>query len=236
VRRRIVPIVVVVAAIAAAIFITTGATLPDDGEPIPVSGDAALSFAEKIVDSADSAGSSKTLTITVTDTEVTSFLAIASLLSGDLEDLGGTGDLSELVDLGGAIPDTEGTSVEGWSDLVASQNGVGSILTRGLDLRFAIRDPEVRFTSDGEIIVRGYGKLAFVSVPARIVVVPMVEDDQVTFELVEGQLGRLPLPGSVADLAEKAIERALLAGYDFAAVDEIDVSEGSLRFVGSLQR
>jgi len=63
-----------------------------------------------------------------------------------------------------------------------------------------------------------------------------VPDEQVTFELVEGQPGRLPLPGGIADLAEKGIERALLAGYDIVTVDEIELSQGSFRFAGSLQR
>lgn len=74
------------------------------------------------------------------------------------------------------------------------------------------------------------------SIPARIVVTPRIVDGGVEFDLVEGQFGRLPLPGAMADLVEGAIERALPAGHSIAAVDDIEVAEGSLRFVGSLQR
>lgn len=236
VRRRIVPIVLVVAVIAAAAFVTTGATLPDDGEPVAVSADAALAFATKIADSAGDAPGTKAVSLTITETELTSFLAIASLLSSGIEDAGGTGDLGELSNLNVGLPTAESIAVEDWRSLIESQEGLGSILTRGLDLRFTIRDPEVRFTRSGEIIVRGYGKLAFVSVPARIVVVPNVVDGQVEFDLVEGQLGRLPLPGGVASLVSEGIERALLGGHDIASVEQISVAEGSLRFVGQLNR
>lgn len=236
VRRRIVPIILVVAVIAAAAFVTTGATLPDDGEPVPVSADNALAFATNIAESVGDAPGAKTVSISVTESEVTSFLAIASLLSNGIEDAGGTGDLGELSDMNVGFPSVEGIAVEDWQSLVESQSGLGSILTRGMDLRFTIRDPEVRFTRSGEVIVRGYGKVAFVSVPARVVVVPNVVDGQVEFDLVEGQLGRLPLPGGVADLVSVGIERALLAGHDIASVEQIVVTEGSLRFVGQLNR
>lgn len=236
VRRRMVPIILVVAVIAAAAFVTTGATLPDDGHPVPVSADAALAFATNVAASVGDAPGTKVVSISVTEGEVTSFLAVASLLSSGIEDAGGTGDLGELSSLDVRLSSSEGIAVEDWQSLVESQDGLGSILTRGLDLRFTIRDPEVRFTRSGEVIVRGYGKLAFVSVPARIVVLPNVVDGQVEFDLVEGQLGRLPLPGGVASLASAGIERALLAGHDIASVEQIVVTEGSLRFVGQLNR
>ncbi|MFV1999714.1 MAG: hypothetical protein ACC654_05040 [Acidimicrobiia bacterium] len=235
-RRRLIPILIGVAVLAALFFVTTGASLPDDGDPIPVSGDEALAFAMKMTDAVGDAQGTKAISITVTDTEVTSFLSIASLLSGELKDLGGTGDLAELTSLGASIPSTEGASVEGWRDLVASQGGVGTILTRGLDLRLAIREPEVRFTSDGEIIVRGFGKVAFVSVPVRLVVKPTIVDGDVEFELVEGQFGRLPLPGAISNVVEGALERALLAGSNVVSVEQITVEEGVLRFEGKISR
>ena len=235
-RRRMVPILVVVAVLVGLFVVTSGASLPDDGEPITVSADDALAFARKVTEAAGDATSSKAVSLTVTEREVTSFLAIASLLSGELENVGGSGDLSELMTLGDAIPAGDIGSVDNWKDLVGSQGGIGSVLTRGLDLRVAIREPEVRFTGDGEVIIRGYGKVAFISVPARLVVKPQIVDGQVDFGLVEGQFGRLPLPGAMANLAESAVERALLAGYDIASVEQISVSDGTMRFVGRLNR
>lgn len=234
IRRRIIPIAIVLAVLAVFFVVTTGSSLPDDGPAIPVSADDALAFATKVADAAKDAAGTKTVSLVVTDEEVTSFLAIASLLSGELVAAGGSGDLSDLTRLGDAIPDSERAS--GWTDLVESQGGLGTVLTRGLDLRVAIREPEVRFTPGGEVIIRGYGRLAFVSVPARLVVKPQIVDGQVDFQLVEGQFGRLPLPGAMANLAESAIERALLAGYDIASVEQISVSDGTMRFVGRLNR
>ncbi len=235
-RRRLIAILVIVAVLVGVLFLITGATLPDDGEPIPVVAEDALAFARKVADSVGDAAGTKQVTITVTEGEVTSFLAIASVLSAQLKEAGGSGDLGELSDLGDEIPGGDLLSVEGWKELIESEDGLGTIFTRGLDLRITIRDPEVRFTADGEIVVRGTGRLAFLSIPARIVVVPNIVNDQLTFEVVEGQLGRLPLPGGIANLVADAIERALLAGHSVASVDEIEVNQGSLSFTGRLNR
>jgi hypothetical protein len=235
-RRRLVPILIVVGLIIALFVATTGASLPDDGEPIAISPDDALVFARKLTVAAGDATSTKAVSIVVTDEEVTSFLAIASLLSGELQTAGGSGDLSELTSLGDAIPGGNVASVDNWKDLVESQGGIGSVLTRGLDLRVAIQEPEVRFTAEGEVIIRGYGKVAFITVPARLVVKPQIVDGQVEFDLVEGQFGRLPLPGAMSNLAESAIERALLGGYDIASVERIIVSDGTFAFTGQLNR
>jgi len=103
-KRRLIPILVVVALLAGLFAASTGASLPDDGTPIVVSPDDAIAFARKVADAASGASSSKAISLTVTDEEVTSFLAVASLLSGELKNAGGTGDLGELTGLGDAIP------------------------------------------------------------------------------------------------------------------------------------
>lgn len=233
IRRRIVPIAIGFAILAIVFFATVGASLPDDGEPIVVSEDAALSLANKVAGAVGDAPGTKSIDIVVTDTEVTSLLSIAALLSDDIQAAGGTGDLSEIGRLG--VGGTESpASVPSWTELIESQDGFGSILTRGLDLRLAIRNPEVRFTRSGAIIIRGHGGIGPLSMPARAVVVPQVVDGALEFEVVEGQLGRLPMPGGVANVAADAIERALLAGYNVAHVERIDVDAGSLHFVGGL--
>ncbi len=150
VRRSIVPIIFVFAVILAAAFVTIGATLPDDGDAVAVSADDALAFATNVAESVGDAPGTEAVSLAVTEGEVTSFLAIASLLSSGIEDAGGTGDLDELSTLNAGLPTTEGIAVEDWRSLVESQDGLGSILTKGLDLRLTIREPEVRSTGSGE--------------------------------------------------------------------------------------
>src|SRR5690606_7478168 len=129
--------------------------LPDDGDPVPVSGEAAISLAKKAQTSVGTAPGTKSITITVTEEEVTSFLAVATILSGQIEEAGGTGDLGQIE----MINKSSATDVESWKELIDSQDGIGAILTKGVDLGVTIRDPEVKFTSAGEIVVRGYGKM-----------------------------------------------------------------------------
>ncbi|MCZ7533135.1 MAG: hypothetical protein M5U23_06995 [Acidimicrobiia bacterium] len=231
-RRRLVPILIVVGVVAVVFFFTIGASLPDDGDPVPVSGEAAISLVKKVQAAVGDAPGTKSITIQVTDEEVTSFLAIATLLSGQIEDAGGTGDLGQ-IDL---INTSSTTDIASWKELIDSQNGIGGILTRGMDLGVTIRDPEVKFTSAGEIIIRGYGKMGPLSVPARAVVMPEIVDGNLKLEIVEGQLGRLPLPGGVSNLLADGIEKALLAGHEVASVTRIDVSQGTLTVSGTVTK
>ncbi len=231
-RRRLVPILIGVAVLAVVFFVTIGASLPDDGEPVPVSGEAAISLVKKVQTSVGDAPGTKSITIQVTDEEVTSFLAIATLLSGQIEDAGGTGDLGQ-IDM---INKSSTTDVASWKELIDSQDGIGSILTKGMDLGVTIRDPEVKFTSAGEIIMRGYGKMGPLSVPARAVVVPEIVNGNLELEIIEGQLGRLPLPGGLADLIADGIEKALLAGHSVVSVTRIDVAQGTLTFSGTVTK
>jgi hypothetical protein len=81
------------------------------------------------------------VSLNVSERQVTSLLVIASLLSSGIRGCRGTGDLSELAGIDAALSSAAYPEVEGWSDLVESQNGLGTILTKGLDLCFTIRDP-----------------------------------------------------------------------------------------------
>jgi len=231
IKRHMTPIIIGVVVLAAVFFITIGASLPDDGEPIAVSGDAAISLANKIKTSVGDAPGTKTVTISVTDQEVTSFLAIASLLSGQIQQQGGSGNLNQIDILGSSSE----ADVASWQDLINSQGGFGSILTKGIELGVTIKDPEVRFTGEGAIIVRGYGKIGPLSVPARAVVVPRIVDGALELEIIEGQLGRLPLPGGMSNLVADGIEKALLAGRNVATVSQLDVSNGVVVFTGTVR-
>jgi hypothetical protein len=230
-RRHLVPILIGVAVLAVVFFITIGASLPDDGDPVPVSGDAAISLAKKVQTSVGTAPGTKTVTIQVTEEEVTSFLAIASLLSGQIEQAGGNGNLDQIDILEGSST----ADIESWKDLIASQDGIGTILTKGIDLGVTIQDPEVKFTPAGAIIIRGYGKIGPLRVPARAVVRPAIVNGALEFEIIDGQLGRLPLPGGVSDLLGDGIEKALLAGNQIATVTQIDVGAGVLTFSGTVK-
>ena len=252
-RRRLVPILIVVVLVIAVLWFVSGGTLPDDGEPIPVSADDALALAEHIADAVGDVPGQNRVELLVTDREVTSFLAIVSVLRDGLEEAGGTGSLEQLPDLENQISDLpalledlanrredvetdEPLSLDKWRELIDSEDGLGQVFTRGLDLSISIKEPEVRFREDGSIVVRGYGRWLLFNVPARIVVQPEIVGDQVQFEVVEGQFGRLPVPGFLSNLASIIIERALLAGHEFASVEVIEVGDGTMRFTGSINR
>lgn len=235
-RRRMIPILIVVAVILLVLFITSGAALPDDGDPIAVSDEAALAFVEKVAAQTGGAGEGKTVRLRFTEEEVTSFLNVAATLSERMREQGGTGDLDELDSYDASELGVNITSVEEWKELIEANGGLGRTLTDGITMRVAVRSPEVRFKSDGSIIVRGTVRFGFVDLPARLVFAPTVSDGELDLGFVEGQMGRLPIPGSVVGLIESGVERALVAGHDIGTVTRVTVGDGTIVFAGSLSR
>ena len=234
-KRRLIAIAVV-AVVAAGVyaFVSTGASLPDDGPPVETSTEAAVSFLTKITDAGQAAAGADSLTIAVTDEEVTSFLRIGS----ELAELAQTEDVAGLEDLD---PDAFADIPNGdrLRDALALRDRIPSLPRLAPDdfaLRVAFRDPEVRFRDDGTVIVRGTARFLFLTIPARVVVAPRAEDGDLEFDFVEGQFGRLPLPERLIDLAGAGLTELILAGQDYASVDRIAVTEGTLTFSGRLAR
>ncbi len=228
------------AAMLVYLFISTDSALPDDGPPVPVSSEAALSFLGKITDGAQRAGSGVEIGLTVTQEEVTSFLAVGAKLAElaerldqpSLEDLAvsdqpvGLGDLTELL----TGDDSGPFDFTTWRGLLRERGRLGLPALDpsrfALGLRF--RNPEVRFLANGQVIVRGEARIFFLGFPARVVVVPKASAGELGFDFVEGQLGRLSVPEGVVDLVADGLVQAILAGQDYASIDEIAVGDGTL--------
>ena len=210
---------------------------PDDGPSPPVSRTAAFSLLRKAMAAAQRATETKTLSITVTDAEVTSFLNIRRELT---EELGNVGldqldQLEEFEDLfpEGALPEgalPEGVDIETWRRLLGTDNEPGEGLLRRL--RPGLRDAAVYFRANGQIIARGH--LAFLRwrIPARVVLAPKTSDGELVFDFVEGQVDRYKMPEFVFDLIGKGLAEALMLGQEYAEITQIQVSGGTFTLSG----
>ena len=208
------------------------AELPDDGPPIATSPDAARQFLSKITDASRTGVETGQFTLTVTQEEVTSFVQVGADLAEQLQQAGNLEtleDLAQLRDLEG-LEGLEG--LEQWQALARQREGLPKIRLPDLSLRLGIREPEVRFLANGQIVVRGYGQLRTLRQPLRAVIAPQVSDGELVLDFVEGNLGPVPLPEPLIDLLGKGLLQVILLGQDVAEVTRIDVAEGVLTLGG----
>jgi hypothetical protein len=205
---------------------------PDDGPAPPVSRTAAFSFLRKAMSAAQGATETKTLSITVTDAEVTSFLNIRRELTQELGNMG-VGQLGQLEGFDDMLPEgdlPEGVDIETLRRLLGTDEGPGEGLLRRL--RPGLREPAVYFRANGQIIARGH--LAFLRwrVPIRVVLAPKTSDGELVFDFVEGQVDRFKMPEIVFDLIGKGVAEALMLGQEYAEITQIQVSGGTFTLSG----
>jgi hypothetical protein len=206
--------------------------LPNDGPPVATSQAAARQFVTKITEAGQSGAKTGQITLTLTQEEVTSFIQIGAEMAEQLQqakNLENLEDLAEVQDLEGL----EGIEdLEQWQELARRREGLPSIRLPDLSLRLGIQEPEVRFSADGQIIVRGYGQLRNIRQPLRVVVAPRAEDGELVLDFVEGNLGPVPLPEPLFDLIGEGLTRVILLGQEWAEITQIDVSAGVLTVSG----
>ena len=210
--------------------------LPDDGPRVATSQAAGLRFAEKVADAGERAAESKRLRITVTEGEVTSFLNIGSEMSRQLQAIYGVGDLAQLsqIQREQALQEIEG--LPEWAGLLDRAQGTLGLELPDGELRVTIRDAEVRFEGNGQMIIRGYGEVLGLRLPLRLVMAPRASSGELLLDFVEGTLGPLSVPEGIVDLVGKGLARLILAGNDYVEVSKIEVADGSLTLSGRYLR
>lgn len=217
-----------------ALAATSEAELPDDGPQIVISAEAAFRLVEKVTAAGQGAVETGQLTLTVTEEEVTSFLNIGSELTGSLRglenlELTELGDLEELEGLQG---------LEQWQELLRMREGQGlpNIPLSDLRPRLGIKEPQVYFKGSGHIVVRGYAGLLRWRWPVRVVVAPRASQGEMVLDFVEGTLGSVDMPEVIFDLIGKGLARAILAGQEYAEINEIRVGAGTLTISGRYRK
>jgi hypothetical protein len=207
------------------------AELPNDGPPIAVSQEAARRFVEKVTVAGQSAAETKSLSFTVSQEEVTSFLNIGGLLAEQVQalDLENLEDLQQLESAQG-LEGLEG--LQEWQTLLAAREGLPNIRLSDLSLRVVLREPEVYFKSNGHIVIRGYAEAVGQRQPLRLVLAPRASEGELAFDFVEGNLGPVSVPELLVDQVGKGLARAILTGQEYAEVTQVHVGDGSLTLSG----
>jgi len=217
-------VALVLLVMVALLAVTLGSGLPDDGEAIEVTPAAALSFVAKSSAAAERLNDGKTADVWVTEEEVTSFFVLWSVLSRDPSL---TQHPGWAITAGGE----SAAAAEFWDSLSTSATGYSSVLSQISGVLPGIRDPEVRFSADGDIVARGTARVGFLSVPTRAVVVPTASNGRMELGFRTGDVGRMPVPGPLFRLFGAALSRALSLGLDDARVTHVSVQQGRLHVV-----
>ena len=217
-------VALVLLVMVALLAVTLGSGLPDDGDPIEVTPAAALSFVAKSSAAAERLNDGKTADVWVTEEEVTSFFVLWSVLSRDPS-------LTQHPGWGITAGGESAAAAEFWDSLSTSATGYSSVLSQISGVLPGIRDPEVRFSADGDIVARGTARVGFLSVPTRAVVVPTASNGRMELGFRTGDVGRMPVPGPLFRLFGAALSRALSLGLDDARVTHVSVQQGRLHVV-----
>jgi hypothetical protein len=205
--------------------------LPDDGPSPPVSRSAALSFVQKTLTAGQSAVENGSVTLILTDAELTSFLNIRTELTRELQGVG-MDQLGQIEGLQELAPDN--INVDAWRSLLgANETGSGLRLPR---LRLGLRDPRIYFRGNGDVIARGDAALLKWKLPIRVVVAPYADEGELSLDFVEGQVGPVQVPEFLFDLLGKGLATALLAGQEYAEITRIQVISGALTLSGRYNR
>lgn len=228
-------LLVVVGGVLGLRVLADSANMPDDGPRIATSPQAAASLVQKVSSAGERAVDTGRLNLTVTEREATSFLNLAGLLKGQVSALQGL----EGVDLDQLKGTPEGAQLADWLELMQNSDALAGRDLSDLQLRLGIKEPEVRFKADGQVVVRGYVAILFWRVPVRIAVAPRASDGEIVLDFVEGRLGRVRMPEVVFDLLGKGIARAIMLSQDLqdrAEITRIQVEAGKLTFGGRYRK
>jgi len=108
-------------------------------------------------------------------------------------------------------------------DALAAQNGVEN----------PWQEPQVYFKENGQIVLRGNIEYEGYMQPIRLVAEPSAVAGSLQVNIVEGRIGPVPVPDSILSQAEEQLGQAILAGQQYASLDEVRVEAGTLALTGS---
>lgn len=219
--------------------------LPDECPEIAVSQDAAVSFLTKVLTAGEGATQTRSVRVTVTQQELTSFVAIGSLLAEQMQELQNLQNLQNLSpEQAQQLQELE--NLQGMERLQALQEfneqrqesgntGPTGLPIPDTSLHVALEEPQICFRDDGRVAVEGYGAIRGRRQPLRLILAPRASQGELVLDFVEGDLGPVPMPEPVFDTIGSGLSKAILAGRDYAEIDEISVQQGSITIGGRLK-
>ncbi|MFO7698855.1 MAG: hypothetical protein R6X16_17110 [Anaerolineae bacterium] len=207
------------------------AGMPDDGAAPQVSEAASRRIVERVAAVGSGTPPGASFTITATQDEVTSFLAIGAQVLAHYQEAYASGVTPEPRQIPGI--DARVTD-EQWQQAMDGLNktasGPAAILT---EVRSSIQDPRVYLKADGVLVLRGTASAAGASLPLRIVLVPQATEDGYAVRIQEAQLGTVSAPEWVTDLIERAVGDGMDLANESVVITDIRITQGQITVSGT---
>jgi len=219
--------------LAFAVLAGCATALPDDGPAPTISEAAARSVVERVQAAALASGSGESFTVTATEEELTSLVAIGAEVLAYYQSAHASG----VTPVPRQIPGIDALLTdEQWQEamdgLFGNPAGPGALL---LELRSRIEEPLIYLKADGTLVLRGRASAAGASLPLRVVLRPERTGDRYTVRLVQAQLGTARAPDQVTELIEEAIAQGLDAAYQSVRITGVEITEGQITVSGTVQ-
>ncbi|MBA3534117.1 MAG: hypothetical protein H0T73_19520 [Ardenticatenales bacterium] len=127
----------------------------------------------------------------------------------------------------------EAASVPGVTTVTMTQEEATSYLAlRVSSQEVQLTEPQVYFRADGTVILRGKVSYEGQIQPMRVVARPTATNGTLAVDITEGRIGPVPVPGPILDQLEGNLAEAILAGQQYARLDEVSIAEGTLTLTG----
>ncbi|MHB1317157.1 MAG: hypothetical protein ACYCYF_00905 [Anaerolineae bacterium] len=207
------------------------AGMPDDG-PEPVLSEAASrNVVERVIAVGEDTAPGASFTITATQDEISSFLAIGAEVLAHYQDAyasGVTPAPRQIPGIDARVTDAQWQ--QAMDELNRTTSGPAAVLT---ELRSRVQNPRVYLKADGVLVLRGTASAAGASLPLRVVLVPEASVDGYAVRIREAQLGTVSAPTWVTDLIERGVADGMDLANKSAVITDIRITQGQITVTGT---
>ncbi len=228
-RTMVLSLLAVIAMLALAGCNAAG--MPDDGPAPVVSEAASRSIVERVIAVGEDTAPGASFTVTATQDEITSFLAIGAEVLAHYQEAyasGVTPEPRQIPGIDSRVSDAQWQ--QAMDGLNRTTSGPAALLT---ELRSGVQDPRVVLKAEGVLVLRGTAAAAGASLPLRVVLVPEATADGYAVRIQEAQLGTVSAPEWVTDLISRAVADGMDLANESVVITDVRITQGEITVTGT---
>jgi hypothetical protein len=227
------PMLLLAVVVALALAGCSTAGMPNDGMEPKVTEAAARSIVERVNAVGRDTAPGGDFTVTATQNELSSFLAIGADVLAHYQEAyaqGVTPVPRQIPGIDALVTDDQWRQAMDY--LYATSGGAGAVL---VELRSNIQNPRVFLKADGTLVLRGTATASGVSLPLRVVIAPESSNSGYGVRLIKAQLGTVAAPEWVATLIKDAIAQGMALGNQSVVITDIAITLGEITVSGTVR-
>lgn len=229
--RRVVAFVLVFLVAALTLAGCNAVAMPDDGPEPAISEEASRSVVRRVVTAMRETPPGAAFSVTATQDEVTSFLALGADVLAYYQSAYAAGETPEPKQIPGIddyVSDAQWQAA--MDELNRNARGAAALL---LEVRSNIQDPRVYLKDDGTLVLRGFAAVAGTQTPLRLVLAPEPSAEGYAVRFVDGQLGTVAAPEWLSGLIEQALDEGMQLANQSVVITDIAITDGEITVSGT---